>query len=316
MCIRDRGYWVDLKDWPGGRLVNLIELEDVSMLLASLELEANKYTQLRLFLMGGENDAWVVLKDSGLAEPLKIPSVYQTGIKLNRPFEIVEGMITELTIDFDAEKSVIKTGNGKYKMKPVIHVTSEIYSEEEVSTGSVSGKVSYDGGDSVLIGIGGASVSLSGGEYIFVYNTTTSGDGSFNFLENIPVGNCVLYVYADGFNNYSESIVVEVGEDKVVDIILSFEGTGGISGIVVDSDGGEPIEEATVSATLSGSAYIFNSSTVTDKDGLFLIEQLPVGTYDLTASAIDYDNNTASGIVVTAGVIEDTVEIELTPSTS
>jgi len=281
-----------------------------------LELEANKYTQLRLFLMGGENDAWVVLKDSGLAEPLKIPSVYQTGIKLNRPFEIVEGMITELTIDFDAEKSVIKTGNGKYKMKPVIHVTSEIYSEEEVSTGSVSGKVSYDGGDSVLIGIGGASVSLSGGEYIFVYNTTTSGDGSFNFLENIPVGNCVLNVYADGFNNYSESIVVEVGEDKVVDIILSFEGTGGISGIVVDSDGGEPIEEATVSATLSGSAYIFNSSTVTDKDGLFLIEQLPVGTYDLTASAIDYDNNTASGIVVTAGVIEDTVEIELTPSTS
>ena len=313
----DTGYWEKLKEWKEAKLVNLIELKDVSMLLASLELEPNKYTQLRLFLMGGENDAWVVLEDSGLTEPLEIPSVYQTGIKLNHPFEIVAGMITKLTIDFDAEKSVIKTGNGKYKMKPVIHVTSEIFSEEEVSTGSVSGTVSYDGGDSGLIGIGGASVSLSGGEYIFVYNAITLGDGSFNFLEDVPVGNCVLNVYADDFDDYSESIVVGEGVNEV-NVVLSFEETGGISGIVVDSDDGEPIEGegATVSVTLSGGVYTFNSSASTNENGEFVIEQLPVGIYDLIVSATDYVSSSVSGIGVTAGGITDIDPIiGLDPST-
>lgn len=310
----EEGYWEKLKEWSGGLQVDLIKLEDVSILLASLELEANKYTQLRLFLMGGENDAWVVLKDLGLTEPLEIPSVYQTGIKLNRPFEIVAGSITKLTIDFDAEKSVIKTGNGKYKMKPVISMTSEINLEGNVDKGSVSGTVSYDGGDSGLlgiVGIDGASVTLSGGEYIFVYDATTSGGGSFSF-DDVPIGNCVLNVYADGFNDYFESIIVEDGVDTVVNVLLSFEETGGILGKVVDSvDSVSPIIGATVSATLSGSAYIFSSSAVTDGNGEFVFEQLPVGTYDLTASATDYDNNTEYGIIVTAGGINDTVEIEL-----
>jgi hypothetical protein len=58
----EEGYWEVLKQWPDGLSVDLIELEDVSMLLASLELEPNKYTQLRLFLMGEEGDAWVVIE--------------------------------------------------------------------------------------------------------------------------------------------------------------------------------------------------------------------------------------------------------------
>jgi len=173
------GYWEELKEWPDGLVVDLIKLVDRSVLLASLELKPNKYTQLRLFLMGGEEDAWVVLEEPEESEEptsiefLEIPSVYQTGIKLNRPFEIIEGWITKLTIDFDAEKSVVETGNGKFKLKPVIHMTSETFPEDQVlseGSGSVYGTVSYDGGDLGFIKVGGASVSLSGGEYIFVYN--------------------------------------------------------------------------------------------------------------------------------------------------
>jgi len=289
----EEGYWEELKDWPGGLPVDLIKLEDVSMLLASLELEANKYTQLRLFLMGGEEDAWVVIEGSEGPEGstsiefLEIPSSANTGIKLNRPL--------------------------KYKMKPVINVTSEIYSEEEVSTGSVSGSVSYyQSGNFALTGIGGASVSLSGGEYIFVYNTTTSGDGSFNFLGNVPIGNCVLNVYADDFDDYSESIIVGVGENTVVDVVLLAEEPGVISGIVVDSDGGDPIGEATVSVTLSSGVYTFNSSASTNENGEFMIEQLPVGIYDLTVSAINYVGSSVSGIPVTEGGLNNsTPPIEL-----
>ena len=117
--------WEVLMEWTDGLLVDLIKLKEVSILLASLELEPNKYTQLRLFLKGGEEDAWLILDDF-TKETLEIPSVYQTGIKLIHPFEIVEGMITKLTIDFDAEKSVVKTGNGEYKLKPTIKLTSTI----------------------------------------------------------------------------------------------------------------------------------------------------------------------------------------------
>jgi hypothetical protein len=286
----DKGSWEVLKEWSGGLPVNLIELEDVSMLLASLELEPNKYTQLRLFLMGGVEDAWVVLEEpEGSEEPtsiefLEIPSVYQTGIKLNRSFEIVAGSITKLIIDFDAEKSVAKTGNGKYKLKPVINVTSETYLEGDVDKGSVSGTVSYDGGDSGLMGVGGASVSLSGGEYIFVYNTTTEEGGTFIF-DNVPVGNCVLNVYTDGFNDYSENIIVKDGEDTVVDIILSFEETGAISGSVIVSGDSSPINEANITVTLFSSIYTFESSVITGEEGLFFIDQLPVGTHTLNVSA-------------------------------
>ena len=315
----DKGSWEVLKEWSGGLLVNLIELEDVSMLLASLELEPNKYTQLRLFLMGGEEDAWVVLKESEETEskiPLEIPSVYQTGIKLNRPFEIVAGMITKLTIDFDADKSVVKTGNGKYKLKPVIHVTSEIYSEEEVSTGSVSGTVSYYGYDSddlelILVGIVGASVELSGGVYIFTNTTITLEDGSFS-LVNVPAGFYTLNLYTDDYVNYSEEIEVIAGGDKVVNVVFLLEEPGAISGKVVDSvDSVSPIEGATVSVTLSGGVYTFNSSALTDEDGLFVIDQLPVGTYDLTASAMGYYNSPAEVIVVTEGITTENIEIEL-----
>lgn len=312
----DKGSWEILKEWDEGLLVNLIELEDVSMLLASLELEPKKYTQLRLFLEGDEEeDAWIVLNDSGLTEkPLEIPSVYQTGIKLNRPFEIVAGMITKLTIDFDAEKSVVKTGNGKYKLKPVIHVTSEIPSEEDIDTGSVYGTVSYYGGENLgLIGIGGASVSLSGGEYIFVYNTTTLEGGSFNFIENVPIGNCVLNVYADGFDDYSKSIVVKDGEDTVVDIILSFEETGVISGSVVNLANSSLIEGATVTVTLSGgSTYSFDSFTETDTEGSFSIEQLPVGTYALNVVAGSYVEEIVNNIVVESAETYN-ISISLTP---
>ncbi|GAG31771.1 unnamed protein product, partial [marine sediment metagenome] len=52
-------------------------------------------------------------------KPLKIPS---GSIKLVKSFNIVNGGITTLTIDFDAEKSVHQAGS-QYIMKPTIKVT-------------------------------------------------------------------------------------------------------------------------------------------------------------------------------------------------
>ena len=135
------GEWIVLKEWPSGEepTFDLIKLQDVSELLVDEPFNAGKYTQLRLFVSESsisveievaeeENDKEIDVVNEVPFEifNVEIPSVYQTGIKLIHPFEIVEGMITKLTIDFDAEKSVVKTGNGEYKLKPTIKLTSTI----------------------------------------------------------------------------------------------------------------------------------------------------------------------------------------------
>ena len=127
------GEWILLREWTEGEEpeFDLITLQDVSELLVDGHFDAGKYTQLRLFLKGNEGDAWLVLYDSDLEPVLEIPSSLQTGLKLIHPFEIWEGMITKLTIDFDAEKSIIKTGNGSYKLKPVIKVVTGSTEEAE-----------------------------------------------------------------------------------------------------------------------------------------------------------------------------------------
>ncbi len=124
------GYWIVLKEWTEGEepQFDLITLQDVSELLVDEFFEVGKYTQIRLFITEASVLVETKSKENKLievgtdGEPVEIPSAYQTGIKLIHPFEIVEGEETILTIDFDAEKSIIKTGNGNYKLKPVIKV--------------------------------------------------------------------------------------------------------------------------------------------------------------------------------------------------
>jgi hypothetical protein len=159
---------------------------------------------------------------------LEIPSSENTGIKLNHPFEIVGGMVTKLTIDFDARKSIIKTGNGKYKMKPVISLSSENYPTGEVpeGAGSVSGTVSYYNSTNLsLIGIGEAEIELTGGSYLFENTTTSSAEeplGLFS-LTDVPAGEYMLNVYADDYGDYSENIEVMPDTDTLVDVVFLTE---------------------------------------------------------------------------------------------
>ena len=83
---------------------------------------------------------------------MKVPSGYQSGIKLVRQFEIVENLTTELILDFDVARSVVKAGNsGKYNLKPTIKVIGTY------SRAVVSGLVTTD--DETPIALQGALVS-------------------------------------------------------------------------------------------------------------------------------------------------------------
>jgi hypothetical protein len=72
--------------------------------------------ELRLILGPGNS----VMKDSVLYD-LDTPSAQQSGLKIKIDKSL--GLAFDsLTVDFDAEKSIVETGNGKFILKPVIRV--------------------------------------------------------------------------------------------------------------------------------------------------------------------------------------------------
>lgn len=113
------------------RSFDLLQLVNgASVVLGDSVLTSGNYTQIRLILADGN---YVI--DNGFRHDLTVPSGMQTGIKLNHAFTIEPNSLYELILDFNVEKSIHITGNGKYMMKPVIRVMPMIIS------GSISGMV-------------------------------------------------------------------------------------------------------------------------------------------------------------------------------
>jgi hypothetical protein len=121
-----------------------------SVVLGDHPLDAGHYTQIRLIIGTGSN----VVVD-GVTYPLEIPSGEQTGVKLNHAFDIQEGLVYELMLDFDAERSIVVTGNGQYKLKPVIRLTPVVIS------GTISGKINPISAAGFVYAISGTDTALT-----------------------------------------------------------------------------------------------------------------------------------------------------------
>jgi hypothetical protein len=107
MTVSEDSFTVDLLTLSGGH----------SLVLADTMLPAGTYTQVRLML--GEGCHVIV---DGERHDLEVPSGEQSGLKLNHPFTLTDGVLHEATLDFDAHRSIHVTGNGRYMMKPVIRI--------------------------------------------------------------------------------------------------------------------------------------------------------------------------------------------------
>lgn len=123
----DKEGWIIISNAEQG--FDLLKLQDGKFdLLARQELEAGKYTQIRLTISDGmdaNGEPKTYVKVDGVKYPLDVPSGTSSGLKLNHPFTITADNETVLYLDFDAEKSVNQTGNGTYKLKPTIKVLTE-----------------------------------------------------------------------------------------------------------------------------------------------------------------------------------------------
>lgn len=114
-----------------GGVVNLLELTNGRQtLLADQPVPAGTLSQVRLIL--GENNS---VKVDGGVHSLVTPSAQQSGLKFNVHRDFVPEFAYDYIIDFDAARSIVKTGSAKYILKPVIRVFSE------VASGAIKGNV-------------------------------------------------------------------------------------------------------------------------------------------------------------------------------
>ena len=96
-------------------LIDLLTLRNSSLLMAEKNVRAGDYEFIRVELDQSRSN--VIDKSTGETLPLKIPS---EEIKVHGGFVVPTGGFTNIVLDFDADKSLVKLGNGNWLLKPVI----------------------------------------------------------------------------------------------------------------------------------------------------------------------------------------------------
>ncbi len=109
------GEWLSINITEDANPFDLLLIAGLDEVLAVSEVEVGKYTQIRLTIENIE----VALGD-GVLQPATVPS---GELKFVRPFDVVDGEVTEILFDFEAEKSVNITGAGKILVRPVVKLT-------------------------------------------------------------------------------------------------------------------------------------------------------------------------------------------------
>lgn len=95
------------------RLVN-----DRDTLLGNADVNSGRIEQIRLIL--GPNN---YVRVNGQNYTLQTPSAQQSGLKLNIHQSVNAGVLYKLLMDFDVARSIVKTGNGGYILKPAIRTS-------------------------------------------------------------------------------------------------------------------------------------------------------------------------------------------------
>jgi hypothetical protein len=119
------GGWTDITLSPAKK-INLLNLTNGALeALGQTSLSAGHYTQMRLVLDANTGNGLansVVPSGTTAEQSLDTPSAVQSGIKLVNEFDVAAGQKVDVVLDFDACKSVLTKGNGKYALKPVVKV--------------------------------------------------------------------------------------------------------------------------------------------------------------------------------------------------
>lgn len=228
--------WVDLtpnlKSSP--KQIDLLGQANNQCFLASLgdnqQLQAGNYQQIRVIL--ADNSAslssnlcngsanCVVLASDSSVHSLQLSSEAQTGIKIpsgqiaGGGFNISAGQTKDLDIDFSTCESIVQEGNGKYRLKPVLHA-----GEVSTTSTSINGKVLDNATGNPVNGnvmVAVEQKDSAGVDRIF-QSTLVAADGTFVFCP-LPSGTYDVVIVGTRSDNvlYQPAIVTGVSVGSTV----------------------------------------------------------------------------------------------------
>jgi hypothetical protein len=262
-------------------------------------LESGSYSQMRLIL-GQVPDSginilseahpfpnYVIEKGTDAVHELKVPSGYQTGIKIVKGFSINPNQTTELILDFDASRSVVKAGSsGKWLLKPTIKVL------ELIDYALIKGLITGNGTDAE-----GAMVSTQHhtpgasdlkDQVAVQAATITDEDGEYFLL--VEPGTYNVVVYKEAFDPYCKQLALNAGTAQTLNVALFGPvATRTLKGSV-NLGGADPEKYVTLSIRKSINC-VDNPDTkielksINVADGGGFTEKLPNGTYEVVASS-------------------------------
>lgn len=235
--------------------------------LGQTALPAGQYQQVRLVLVPNQGNALSnsVVPTGGTEQALSTPSATQSGYKIISPFTVQPNTLVDLVLDFNACKSIVQQGNGRYQLKPVVTATPTVVS------GSISGYVAQaEAGATVYAEQNGkvvkGTVADSTGKFVLSPLVQSSTQGNYD----------VVIVE----NNFSSGIVhsvpVVVNTDTPVStsaapIALPASPMGSVSGNVtpaaqalvraLQAIGGSPYEIAAINANIDTGNYTLTLPT-------------------------------------------------------
>lgn len=209
-------------DFASPKTIDLLELTgDESLeLLPETDLTAGEYQWMRLMVNAerGVTDSYIDIDSARYS--LFVPSGSQSGLKLNRPFVIAAGGLTDFTIDFDLRKSVHEPQNDAedYYLRPTLRIV------DNAEVGHINGLI-----DPNLINAEGCTDSSA--VYLFAGADAEVDDVDANEPEPVTTGlvevnNDGDYVYEIGFvlaGDYTLGFTCEAAnDDPETDDVINF----------------------------------------------------------------------------------------------
>ena len=208
---------------PAPKRLDLLALSGglAETLLGQFTLPAGRYTWIRLAVdTAGTRDSYIVLP-GGAEHELTIPSGDETGLKLNRGFNVPDGGSADFTVDFDLRKSVHVTGMGEYLLRPTLRLADNALS------GAIAGTV-----DAALVPAG-----CTPAVYVFEGGGVTPDDIDGTAPEPVTTATVKLdagvYKYKAAFleaGSYTVAYTCQAAlDDPALDDVLVFSGTATVS---------------------------------------------------------------------------------------
>ena len=300
---------------------NLLELVNgmLEQLGVADNLPAGQYTQMRL-LLGDEPDSEnnilgvphptypnYVIDSSDNYHELKVPSGYQSGIKIVRGFTIIADGVTELILDFDALQSVVVAGSsGEWLLKPTIKVL-------DVKDRAIIEGVVFDEADNPMEGVlvsaqvSNPSPAELRDKVVVAAASVTDGTGQFRLL--VEPGTYNVVAYKDNYGYTVEcGVVVAAGETNQLANMqltgLPESAPGFVSG-AAEIALGSPSDYVTISFRAAGCGGNIEVKSINVGQTGVYNEILPAGIYEVVALSDGMETAVFSNVEVKSGLGTD-----------